>query len=214
MLESFGVQKFAFSAAIAITETAVSDPLAKGRCAQLLGVHHSPGISSLGERLTKVRTGKLDRARSPICRQCVAFMECPFVELEDVRSVLSVSQGCQCVPIGQPAIEVDLAVIPVELPKVLGDSCSLPFQMPQAGRCRLKLWYRRRVVGHSPTLKLARCKAALVLEQSTAFSPYASGSGESSPPARAKVWGRARISCAGLRHGLSPATAIDCLPNH
>jgi hypothetical protein len=93
-------------------------------------------------------------------------MERPFVALEHVRSVVSVSQGSQRVPIGQPAIEVDLAVVPVELPKVLGNSCSLPFQMPRAGRCCLRLW-RRVVVGHSPTLKLARYDAALVLEQST-----------------------------------------------
>jgi hypothetical protein len=116
------------------------------------GVDHSPGISSLGGPLTRVRTGKSDRARSPICRQCGAFMERPFVALEDVRNVVSVSQGSQRVPIGQPAIEVDFAVSPVELPKVIGDSRSLPFQPSQAGRCRLRFWYRRRVVRHSPTL--------------------------------------------------------------
>jgi hypothetical protein len=97
----------------------------------------------------------------------MTFLERPFVALEDLRSVVPVSQGFQRIAVGQPAIKIDFAIIPVELPKILRDSSSLPFQPRQAGRCRLRLWYRRRVVGHSPTMKLVRYEAALALEQIT-----------------------------------------------
>ena len=68
----------------------------------------------------------------------MAFLEGPFVALEDFRSVVPVSQCSQRIAVGQPAIEIDFAVIPVELPKVLGDPCGLPSQPPQAGRFRFE----------------------------------------------------------------------------
>jgi hypothetical protein len=73
-------------------------PLAKGRCAQLFGVDHSPGISSLGEQLTKVRTGKLDRGSQFDLSPVRGIPGGPFMALEDVGSVVAVSQCSERVP--------------------------------------------------------------------------------------------------------------------
>ena len=77
----------------------------------------SPGISSRGEPLKRVQTCESDRGSQSDPSPCVAFLEGPFVAFEDLRRVVPVSQGSQRIAVGQPAIKVDFAIIPMEVPK-------------------------------------------------------------------------------------------------